>query len=189
MQMSGQIRVPAPQRRVWDALNDPEVLRACVPGCEAIERTSANGYTTRVVAKVGPVKAKFSGKLNLTDLKPPKSYRIEGEGAGGVAGFAKGGATVRLEPDGRKATIVHYDVSAQVGGKIAQIGSRLIDSTARKMADDFFARFSEVVAGTEAGKGVRAPAAAERRVSVGDWRWVAAAMAAAIVVFAVYQLV
>ena len=146
MQMTGQYRITAPREAVWDALNDVEILRACIPGVEEIEKTSDTAFTAKVRAKVGPVSARFAGAVTLSDLDPPKGYTISGEGKGGAAGFAKGGAKVRLEEDG-EATLLSYDVDAQVGGKLAQIGSRLINGTAKKMADDFFARFAETVGG------------------------------------------
>jgi carbon monoxide dehydrogenase subunit G len=145
MEMSGEQLVPAPQQAVWDALNDPEMLKACVPGCESIEPIGENAYQVLMVARVGPVSAKFKGKLTLSDIQPPKSYSISFEGQGGAAGFAKGGAQVHLSPDGKK-TKLGYDVKASVGGKLAQIGSRLVDAAAKKIADDFFRNFNEKVA-------------------------------------------
>jgi uncharacterized protein len=148
MQMSDSQRIPASKEKVWAALNDPAILKQCIPGCEALDMSSPTEMTATVVFRVGPVKATFGGKVTLSDLDPPNSYRISGEGAGGVAGFAKGGATVRLEAQGPDATVLHYDVDAQIGGKLAQLGSRLIDSTAKKLAGQFFASFGEVVGGT-----------------------------------------
>jgi uncharacterized protein len=145
MEMSGEQLVPAPQAVVWDALNDPQMLKASVPGCESIEPAGDNEYQVLMVARVGPVSAKFKGKLTLSEVKPPDSYSIAFEGQGGAAGFAKGGAHVRLAPEGAK-TRLSYDVKASVGGKLAQIGSRLIDGAAAKMADDFFARFAQQLA-------------------------------------------
>lgn len=156
MQMTGQYRIEAPRETVWEALNDVEVLRACIPGVEEIEKTSDTSFTAKVRAKVGPVSARFAGDVTLSDLDPPKGYTISGEGKGGAAGFAKGGAKVNLEEDG-DATLLSYDVNAQVGGKLAQIGSRLIDGTAKKMADDFFSRFAEQV-GTAPAAAAPAPA-------------------------------
>ena len=144
MEMSGQQLVPAPQRVVWDALNDPQMLKACVPGCDSIDKTGENEYQVLMVARVGPVAAKFKGKLVLSDIKPPESYSISFEGQGGAAGFAKGGAQVRLSPDG-DGTKLAYDVKASVGGKLAQIGSRLVDAAAKKVADDFFKNFNAKV--------------------------------------------
>lgn len=145
MDMSGSYRITAPREKVWAALNDPEILKQCIPGCEEIEKHSDTELTAKVVAKVGPVKAKFAGKVTLSDIDPPNGYTITGEGSGGAAGFGKGGAAVKLNPDGHDATLLEYTAHAQVGGKLAQIGSRLIDGTARKMADDFFAKFTQVV--------------------------------------------
>jgi carbon monoxide dehydrogenase subunit G len=146
MQMTDSQRIAAPREQVWTALNDPEVLKRCIPGCESLEMTSPNEMTASVVLKVGPVKAKFAGKVTLSDLDPPNGYRITGEGSGGVAGFAKGGATVRLEEDGPAATILHYEVDAQIGGKLAQLGGRLIDSTAKKLAAEFFDNLAGILA-------------------------------------------
>jgi uncharacterized protein len=143
--MTGEFRVPAPRDRVWQGLNDPEILKQAIPGCQTIEKVSDTEFTAKVRAKVGPVSATFGGKVNLTDLDPPKGYTISGEGSGGVAGFAKGSAKVNLDEDGGDATVLRYEVQAHVGGKLAQIGSRLIDATSRKMAEDFFTRFVSVV--------------------------------------------
>ena len=145
MEMKGEQLITAPQQTVWNGLNDPEVLKACVPGCESITPTGDNEYQVLMVARVGPVSAKFKGKLTLSDIKPPQSYAIAFEGQGGPAGFAKGGAKVALSTEGM-TTRLAYDVKASVGGKLAQIGSRLIDGVARKMADDFFVKFNKRVA-------------------------------------------
>jgi carbon monoxide dehydrogenase subunit G len=150
MEMSGEQLIPAPQKVVWDALNDPEMLKASVPGCESIERTGDNEFLVQMVARVGPVSAKFKGKLTLSDVKPPDSYSIAFEGQGGPAGFAKGGAQVRLSSQG-DGTKLAYDVKASVGGKLAQIGSRLIDAAAKKVADDFFRNFNQKVGGAQGG--------------------------------------
>jgi uncharacterized protein len=144
MDMTGERRIPAPRERVWEGLNDPEILKQAIPGCQEIEKVSDTEFTAKVRAKVGPVSANFSGKVTLSDLDPPAGYTISGEGTGGVAGFAKGGAKVTLDEDGGE-TVLRFEVQAQVGGKLAQIGSRLIDGTARKMADDFFNRFAAAV--------------------------------------------
>jgi carbon monoxide dehydrogenase subunit G len=146
MQLTDSQRIAAPRETVWAALNDPEVLRACIPGCESLQMTSPTAMTAKVTLKVGPVKATFGGTVTLSEIDPPNGYRITGEGSGGVAGFAKGGAVVRLEADGPDATILSYDVDAQIGGKLAQLGARLIDGTARKLAGEFFAKFGDVVA-------------------------------------------
>lgn len=148
MEMSGEYRISAPRERVWAALNDPELLKASIPGCESLDMLSPTEMTAKVVAKIGPVKATFNGKVHLLDLNPPESYTISGEGQGGVAGFAKGGADVKLTVDG-DGTLLTYSAKAQIGGKLAQLGARLIDSTAKMMADQFFGRFSELVAAAE----------------------------------------
>jgi carbon monoxide dehydrogenase subunit G len=148
MEMSGENRIPASREKVWAALNDPAVLKASIPGCQALEKTSDTEMTATVQAKVGPVKATFNGHVTLSNIDPPNGYTITGEGKGGVAGFAKGGADVKLTPDG-DGTILAYKVNAQVGGKLAQIGGRLIDATAKQMADQFFTAFAANVAGPE----------------------------------------
>jgi uncharacterized protein len=145
MDMSGEYVIAAPRQAVWEALNDPEILKQCIPGCESVEKTSDTSFEAKVTAKVGPVRAKFSGKVNMSDIDPPNGYTISGEGTGGAAGFAKGGAKVTLS-DAPEGTKLEYSVDATVGGKLAQIGSRLIDSTAKKMANDFFGKFAELVA-------------------------------------------
>lgn len=144
MEMTGEQRLPAPREAVWAALNDPDVLKQCIPGCEEIQKTSDTEMTAKVSAKVGPVSAKFTGAVTLSDMDPPNGYTISGEGKGGVAGFAKGSAKVGLTPDG-DGTLLRYEVNASVGGKLAQIGARLIDATAKKMAEEFFSRFSAIV--------------------------------------------
>ena len=148
MQMNDSQRIPASKQKVWEALNDPDILKQCIPGCQSLEMSASNEMTATVVLKVGPVKATFGGKVTLSDLDPPNSYRISGEGTGGVAGFAKGGARVRLEAERADVTILHYEVDAQIGGKLAQLGGRLIDSTSKKLAGEFFAAFGEVVGNT-----------------------------------------
>jgi carbon monoxide dehydrogenase subunit G len=139
--MKGEQLVPASQQATWAALNDPEVLKACVPGCESITPAGENVYEVLMVARVGPVSAKFKGKLTLSDINPPQSYSISFEGQGGAAGFAKGGAHVSLFFEDNQTKLV-YEVKANVGGKLAQIGSRLVDAAARKVADDFFKNFN-----------------------------------------------
>ncbi len=144
MEMNGDQLISADRQTVWEALNDPDILKACIPGCESLEKISDTELTATVVVKIGPVKAKFSGDVRLENLNPPESYSIVGEGKGGIAGFAKGGADVTLtEEEG--GTKLSYAVNAKVGGKIAQLGSRLIDSTAKKLAGKFFESFSEIV--------------------------------------------
>jgi uncharacterized protein len=144
MEMQGERRIPAPRQIVWERLNDPETLKQCIPGCESVDKVSDTEFTAKVRAKVGPVSARFSGKVTLSDLDPPSGYTISGEGTGGVAGFAKGSAKVALEEDNGE-TVMRYGVQAQVGGKLAQIGSRLVDGTARKLADQFFDRFAAAI--------------------------------------------
>ena len=150
MEMSGEQLIPASQLETWRALNDPAMLKQCVPGCESIELTGDNEYQVLMVARVGPVSAKFKGKLTLTDINEPTSYSIAFEGQGGAAGFAKGGAQVRLAPEG-EGTKLAYDAKANVGGKLAQIGSRLIDAAAKKVADDFFRNFNQKMSAMHGG--------------------------------------
>jgi carbon monoxide dehydrogenase subunit G len=142
MDIKGEYRIAAPREKVFAALNDPEVLKACIPGCESLDKASDTEMSAKVRLRIGPVSAAFSGKVTLSDIDPPNGYKISGEGQGGVAGFAKGGAVVKLTDDGG-VTVLAYDVDAQVGGKIAQIGARLIQGTARKLADQFFGKFAE----------------------------------------------
>ena len=158
MDMTGERLIPAPRQRVWDALNDPAVLKNCIPGCESLEKTGDNELRATAGIKIGPISARFTGKVQLTDLDPPNSYRISGEGQGGVAGFAKGGANVSLADQGAD-TLLTYVVNAQVGGKIAQLGARLIDATSKQMAGIFFDRFSAHLA----------PAVPAAPAASGDW--------------------
>ena len=144
--MSGEERIAAPVDKVWAALNDPEVLKTCIPGCESLEKLSETELAAVVSLKIGPIKAMFNGQVGLKNLNPPTCYTIEGEGKGGVAGFAKGGADVALAADG-DGTLLTYTAKADVGGKIAQLGSRLIQSTSKKLAGEFFSKFNEVVSG------------------------------------------
>jgi carbon monoxide dehydrogenase subunit G len=149
MTMSGEYQIAAPREVVWQKLNDAETLKACIPGCESLEKLSDTEFQAVAVNKIGPVKAKFKGKVKLTDLDPPNGYRISGEGDGGIAGFAKGGATVGLtEKDG--GTLLTYNVEAQIGGKLAQIGQRLVNGAAKKLADEFFQKFSAAAAASAA---------------------------------------
>ncbi len=169
MEMTGEVRIAAPRARVWEALNDPETLKACIPGCEELIKLSDTELTAKVKQKIGPVSASFSGKITLGDLNPPESYSITGEGTGGVAGFAKGGATVRLTEEGAQSTLLSYVAKAQVGGKIAQLGGRLIDATAKAQADLFFSKFGAVVAASvpqEVGLGMAAGDAMETSSAV-----------------------
>jgi carbon monoxide dehydrogenase subunit G len=145
--IEGEERIAASVERVWQALNDPAVLRECIPGCQNLEKRSDTEFAATVVLKIGPIKATFAGEVMLKNLNPPLSYRIEGEGKGGIAGFAKGGADVTLNGDGADATVLKYAAKADVGGKIAQLGSRLIDSTSKKLAGEFFSNFNQKVSG------------------------------------------
>ena len=149
MEIKGEYKIPATRAKVFAALNDPAVLQACIPGCESLEKVSDTELKAKVRMRIGPVSAAFSGKVTLSDIDPPNGYRISGEGQGGAAGFAKGGAVVALADDAGQ-TVLTYDVDAQVGGKIAQVGARLIDGTARKLADEFFGKFAAMVGGPPA---------------------------------------
>jgi len=187
MEMTGSQRIPLPQQRVWDALNDPEVLKACIPGCESVEKVADNEYRIAMTAAVGPVKARFNGKLLLSNVNPPQSYTLAFEGSGGAAGFGKGSSEVTLVPEGND-TLLNYTAKASVGGKLAQVGSRLIDGVARKMAEDFFTRFNATVAPVPAeaaaahadhghgGEDVRGP-----------WIWVVLA-GLAVALYAIWQM-
>lgn len=205
MHMAGEALIGAPRERVWDALNDPEILKACIPGCESLEKLSDTELKATVKQKIGPVSAKFNGTVILSDLDPPNGYTISGEGQGGVAGFAKGGATVRLEANGADTTVLKYDAKAQVGGKLAQLGGRLIDATAKKLADQFFKNFAETVgkpaeaapAEAVAAAAVEAPAAgpakpapapaaepAQGLAAVPQWAWIAGGVVLLIIIVA-----
>ena len=144
MDFTGEYRVSASRDKVWEALNDVDVLKLCIDGCEELNKDSDTEFSAKVTAKVGPVRAKFTGKVTLSDIDPPNGYTISGEGQGGVAGFAKGGAIVKLV-DGDGATILHYEAKAEVGGKLASVGSRLVEGVAKKTADDFFGKVVEIV--------------------------------------------
>lgn len=156
MDMTGERRIPAPRQVVWNALNDPDVLRVSIPGCENLAKQSDTAMTAAALVKIGPISARFTGNVQLSDLDPPNGYTISGEGQGGVAGFAKGGAKVKLEDDGG-GTLLRYEVHAQVGGKLAQLGARLVDASAKQMADQFFDRFSARVAPAAAPGAVAEP--------------------------------
>jgi uncharacterized protein len=144
MTMNGEVQLAAPREVVWAKLNDADVLKQCIPGCEELNMTSDTEFAAVATIKIGPVKAKFKGKVHLSDIDPPNGYKISGEGEGGVAGFAKGGAVVKLtEKDG--GTLLSYDVESQIGGKLAQLGQRLVQGTAKKLADDFFNKFAAAV--------------------------------------------
>ncbi len=167
MEMTGERRIPAPRERVWEALNDPEVLRASIPGCESVERTADDQFQARVSIKLGPMAARFAGKVTLTNINPPESYTITGEGQGGAMGFAKGGADVALEALGPSETLLKYAVKAQVGGKMAQLGARLIDSTAKSMSDQFFDRFAAQLTPPQPVEQPAAPAPVETAPTAG----------------------
>jgi hypothetical protein len=176
MDMTGERFIALPQQRVWEALNDPEVLKACIPGCDSVEKVSPTEYKVAMTAAVGPVKARFAGKLTLSDVDPPHAYSLAFEGSGGAAGFGKGSSRVRLiaEDAGTRLT---YTATATVGGKLAQVGSRLIDGVARKMTDDFFARFDRTLQPPQ----VAAAAAAAPGRGIPHWAWVSAALIAAVI--------
>jgi carbon monoxide dehydrogenase subunit G len=152
MTMTGEATLPAARTKVWAMLNDPEILKLCIPGCQSLEKTSDTSFAAVAKLKIGPVSATFKGAVQLSDLDPPNGYTISGEGEGGIAGFAKGGAKVHLtDAEGAPgSTLLKYDVQANVGGKIAQLGSRLIDGVAKKMADQFFSNFSTAASGGSA---------------------------------------
>jgi carbon monoxide dehydrogenase subunit G len=160
MDMTGEFRIPAPREAVWKGLNDPDILKRSIAGCEELDKISDTEFVAKVTAKVGPVKARFAGKVTLSDLDPPRGYKITGEGQGGAAGFAKGSAAVQLEPDGVGSTLLKYAVNAAIGGKLAQIGARLIDGAAHKMAEDFFASFAQNVVAAQGSGAAATPAAA-----------------------------
>ena len=168
MDMTGEQLIALPQQRVWEALNDAQILQACIPGCEVMERVSDTEYRVVLSAAIGPVKAKFSGRLSLSDVDPPNGYSLAFEGSGGAAGFAKGSCKVSLSPaDGE--TRLSYSAQATIGGKLAQVGSRLVDGVARKMADDFFARFNAAVAPAPVQT---AEAVVAARGKIPLWAWV-----------------
>lgn len=176
MEMTGEFRIPAPQEKVWDALNDADVLRQAIPGAESVEKVSDTEFSAVAKAKVGPVSAKFKGNVTLSDIDAPNGYTITGEGSGGAAGFAKGSAVVRLTPDG-DGTILAYEVKATVGGKLAQVGQRFIDSTAKKMADEFFTSFAAITGGEPEPVDAIAPTHVplvpdeEAGLSLSPWMW------------------
>jgi len=181
MELHGDRLIPAPIATTWAALNDPETLKACIAGCESLERTGDDAYTAVVALKVGPVSARFKGNLKMTNVAPPNGYTINFDGQGGVAGFGKGSADVRLTPEGEAATRLAYDARAQVGGKMAQIGSRLIDATAGKITDDFFKAFeahlqAQLAPAEVAGVPATAPAPVRVPQPAGTLGWVLAAL-------------
>jgi carbon monoxide dehydrogenase subunit G len=160
MDMKGEYRIAARREEVWALINDPAVLRACIPGCDSLEGTPETGFAARVTTKIGPVKATFAGNVALSNVNAPESLTISGEGKGGVAGFAKGGADVHLAEDGAQ-TVLTYLAKAQVGGKLAQLGARLIDSTAKKLADEFFEKLAAQAAAAAQDDAARPAAVVE----------------------------
>jgi carbon monoxide dehydrogenase subunit G len=193
MDMQGARRLAVTQQQAWDALNDPEVLKTCIPGCDKVEATGENQYAIGMAVKIGPVAARFNGKIQLADVLPPNSYTLSFEGQGGAAGFGKGSAKVSLAPPAEGAGCeLSYTAHAQVGGKIAQVGQRLVDGVARQMADDFFRRFDEEMQrrypqeyAAEAALPAAAPAAAPAK-RMPAWVWV---LFAAVVLLAILLLV
>jgi carbon monoxide dehydrogenase subunit G len=196
MDMTGEYKIAAPRERVWAALNDPDILRQAIPGCEELNKLSDTELEGAARAKIGPVSARFKGKVTLSELNPPESYVLTGEGSGGAAGFAKGEAKVVLTPEG-DATILRYTVKATIGGKLAQLGQRLVDGAAKKMADEFFDKFADLAGGKiapptelKAAEPVRTPAPANdnRLNSLFDppaWLPIAIIAAAIVAVIAV----
>ena len=190
MEMNGSRMVPADIETTWRALNDPEVLKACIAGCESVERVSDHEYRMTMTARVGPVSARFTGRITMTDIVAPTSYTLSFEGQGGAAGFAKGEARVALA-NNNPGTRIDYQVKAQVGGKLAQIGSRLIDGAAAKVADDFFARFAERLGGqppAAAGDAVPAPTDSRVRAALRTMSVRLALAAVIIAAMAIYWL-
>lgn len=186
MELRGERRLPVPRVQAWSALNDPERLRAAIPGCEAIERTGDDAYRVVIVAALGPVRAKFNGNLRLEDVTPPERYTLRFEGQGGPAGFAKGSAQVTLADEGA-GTLISYAVNAQIGGRIAQVGQRLVDSAALKLADDFFAAFERDLAppAATAGHGESVLEEIEESAVLHDprtWNWIGWAALLVVVV-------
>jgi hypothetical protein len=200
MKITGEHRIPADRQTVWKALNDPEILKACLPGCEEINKSSDTEMTAKLTARVGPVRAHFTGAVTLSDLDPPNGYTLTGEGQGGAAGFASGTAKVRLSDD-PVGTLLQYEAEARVGGKLAQIGSRLIDSTARKLSEEFFGAFAEKVGGgpvaspesDDSGRGEGTERAASKpgagaRKSVPTAVWVGGLVVIAVVLILIFSL-
>jgi len=189
MELTNTRIVPAPPYVVWASLNDPAILKECLPGCESLERAGDNAFQAVMATRVGPVSARFTGRVTMSDIDPPNAYTLHFEGQGGAAGFARGEARITLAPEGERQTSLHYAAKAQVGGKLAQIGSRLVDGAAAKMTDDFFTRFVERVGAAAGG----APAAASVPATTGlappggsAWIRYAAIIAIVIVLIALY---
>lgn len=205
MQMTGEQRIAAPRQKVWEALNDPAVLAQCIPGCQSLEKDGDDRFIAVAEVKIGPIGARFRGNVQLSDLNPPNGYTITGSGNGGIAGSAKGGAKVRLSDAGDGQTLVSYDVEAEVGGRMAQLGGPIIDATAKNLAGKFFAKFGEVVSGAAPARGEAAPAAPAAVAPVATapvvipqagapvgranvWSWIVVLVLALITGFALGQL-
>ena len=195
MEMSGEHLIKANKQEVWDSLNDPEILKKAIPGCESIEKTSENELVATVKAKVGPVSAKFNGKVTLSNINPPNSYTISGEGQGGPAGFGKGSADVSLEEAGENSTILKFSATAQVGGKLAQIGTRLIDGAAKKIAGQFFENFANILQSNNETENESAPNISKKDESISEkniakispFIWISGLITAIIVLILIYS--
>jgi len=199
MDLNGRYVIPASPETVWAGLNDPDTLKACIPGCQKIEKTDATNFIATATLKIGPVKATFQGKVGLSDLDPPHRCRLSGEGQGGVAGFAKGDAEVVLTPEG-DGTVLTYTAKASVGGKLAQIGQRLIDGAAKQIADDFFSRFAERLTQpaaveltpdplVEAAVPAPAPASADKREGFAPEIWVVGLVGVVVILLLIFGAV
>lgn len=175
MDIEGEFQIPASRQTVWEALNDPEVLKQCIPGCTELEKLSETELVAKVISKIGPVKATFSAKITLSDLNPPSGYSLSGEGKAAAAGFARANARVELEEAGAE-TRLRYTAELKVGGKLAQVGSRLIDGTARKLSEEFFATFVEVVGGAPVLEPERVESEPDARFAAIGWAWVGGAL-------------
>lgn len=180
MELRGQHNISANQDQVWRALNDPQILKECIAGCESIDKTGDNELAVRLVAVVGPVRAKFQGRIVLSDLLPPSSYKLTFEGQGGMAGFAKGSAAVNLQPEGQ-GTLLSYVATSQVGGKLAQVGSRLIEGAARKVADDFFSTFEGILKGSDSVAGESQESSIAKSASRSIWTTSTAPIGVAVI--------
>lgn len=188
MEMQGSRQLAVTQQQAWDALNDPEVLKTCIPGCDTVEATGENQYAVGVAVRIGPVAARFNGKIALSEINPPHSYTLTFDGQGGPAGFGKGSAKVNLAPNGSTGCELNYSAQAQVGGKIAQVGQRLVDGVAKSMADDFFKRFEQEMQRRYPPAGGTAPvpaAAVPEQKPLPVWVWVAGAIVLAGVIWLV----
>ena len=189
MELTNTRIVPAPPSAVWAALNDPAILKECLPGCESLERAGDNAFQAVMATRVGPVSARFTGRVTMSDIDPPNAYTLHFEGQGGAAGFARGEARITLAPEGERQTSLHYAAKAHVGGKLAQIGSRLVDGAAAKMTDDFFTRFVERVgapAGNAPAAAALAPATTLAPPGGSVWIRYAAIIAIVVVLVALY---